>query len=164
MKKIMAVQMLVAVIVLLSAGSGASAGADLPKSGSFSINSIVKGGVPIKFNDDYSHYTVSGVTFNETGSGLLHMGKVACAYANFTRKEINKGVGFCTYEDKDGDNIFVQYAGIATGPGEVNGTNEIIGGTGKFEGIRGGGAYACSHTDQKGEFPCTNKFDYQLPE
>lgn len=137
---------------------------DLPKSGHFSIQSIFKAGAPVKFNDDYSHNTATGVTFNEKASGPLHMGKVACSISSFTRKDINKEIGFCTFEDKEGNSIFVQYTGASNAKGEFSGVNDIIGGTGKFQGIRGAGPVACANTNKKSEFPCTEKFDYQLPE
>lgn len=137
---------------------------DLPKSGHFNIQSIFKAGAPVKFNNDYSHNTATGVTFNEKGSGPLHLGKVACSISSFTRKEINKTIGFCTFEDKEGDSLFVQYTGTSNAKGEFSGVNDIMGGTGKFEGIRGTGPTACTNTDKNSEFPCTGKFDYQLPE
>lgn len=137
---------------------------DLPKSGRFSIQSIFKAGAPVKFNNDYSHNTATGVTFNEKGSGPLHLGKVACSISSFTRKDINREIGFCTFEDKEGDSIFVQYTGTGNVKGEFGGVNDIIGGTGKFEGIRGTGPIACSNTNKKSEFPCIEKFNYQLPE
>lgn len=136
---------------------------NLPTSGSINIQSIFKAGAPIKFNDDYSHNTVTGVTFNQTGNGLLHLGKVACSVSTFTRKDIDKSIGFCTFEDKDGDNIFVQYTGINNKKNEFSGTNDIMGGTGKFEGIHGNGRVACTNTNKKSEFPCTETFAYQLP-
>ena len=160
MKKIVLAHALLVSSIFL--GVGEVAAEILPSSGSFSLNAIFKGHEPIKFNDDYSHYTATGVTFNEAGNGLFHMGKVACAYGNFTRGKLDKGVGFCTFEDKDGDSLFVQYSGAGTGKGGMNGVHEIIGGTGKFEGVRGSGSYACTHIDKKSEFPCTEKFDYQL--
>ena len=139
-------------------------GENLPSSGSINIQSIFKAGAPTKFNDDYSHNTVTGVTFNEKGSGPLHLGKVACSVSSFTHKAINKAIGFCTFEDKDGDAIFVQYAGINNKKNEFSGVNDILGGTGKFEGIQGRGPVACANTDKKSEFPCTETFDFQLPE
>jgi hypothetical protein len=163
MKKPIFIQVAAAAFILLGLSANLSA-ENLPRSGSISINAMFKGDAPIKFNNDYSHYTSTGVTFNEAGSGPLHMGKAACAYANFTRKEINKGAGFCAFEDKEGDSIFIQYAGAGTAKGEVSGAIDIIGGSGKFEGISGSGTYACTHIDKKSEFPCTEKFDYQLPE
>lgn len=161
MKKTVVIQVVFACLVFLCGGASAET---LSKSGVISIQSIFKAGAPTKFNDDYSHNTVTGVTFNEKGSGPLHLGKVACSVSIFSRKDINKSIGFCTFEDKEGDSIFVQYAGTSNAKGEFKAVNDIIGGTGKFEGIRGSGPGVCANTDKKGEFPCTGKFDYQLPE
>lgn len=134
----------------------------LPKSGSINLQSIYKGTLLTKFNDDYSHGAVTGVTFNEIGKGPMHMSKVACSFSVFTRKEIKKITGFCTYEDTDEDSIFIQYAGSSNTEGEWSGTDNIIGGTGKYEGIQGSGPYRCTNTDKEGEFPCTTKLEYQL--
>ena len=161
MKKIIATQ--IASLLLASFCAGVLAD-DLPKSGSFNIQSISKADAPVKFNDDYTHNTATGLTFNEKGNGPLHLGKVACSISRLTRKGIDRVIGFCNFEDKDGDSIFVQYAGKSNANGEFNGINNIVGGTGKFEGISGSGPVACSNTNKKGEFPCTQKFDYQLPE
>ncbi|HSC66759.1 MAG TPA: hypothetical protein VLC79_03640 [Cellvibrio sp.] len=161
MKKTVAIQLAFSCFVLLSAKLYAET---LPQSGTINIQSIVKAGAPAKFNDDYSHNGVTGVTFNEKGSGPLHLGKVACSISSFTRREINRQIGFCTFEDKDGDNIFIQYAGGSHANNEFNAASDIMGGTGKFEGIRGVGSSACANTDSKGEFPCTEKIDYQLPQ
>jgi hypothetical protein len=135
----------------------------LPKSGEIKLQSIYKGAFITKFNDDYSHGAVTGVTFNELGKGPLHMGKVACSFSIFSRDGIKKVIGFCTHEDKNGDEIFIQYAGNSSIEGEWNGTDDIIGGTGKYKGIQGSGPYACTHSDKEGEFPCTAKIEYLLP-
>lgn len=136
----------------------------LPASGSISIQSMFKGTSMTKFNDEYSHGTISGVIFNKAGEGPLHLGKAACSFSSFSHKEINKVIGFCAFEDKGGDKIFVQYAGDSTQKGEFNGINDIIGGTGKFKKIQGKGVAACANTDKESAFPCTETFDYQLPE
>ncbi len=149
------------VSALLMAACASAYSADLPKAGHIALQSMFKAGSPTKFNDDYSHNTVTGVTFNEAGSGALHLAKVACSASIFTRDDINKTIGFCTFEDKDGDNMFVQYSAINS-KNEFKGVNDILGGTGKFKGIRGGGPVECANTDSKGEFPCTETLDYQL--
>lgn len=161
MKKTVAIQIVVVCLVFLCAGLRAET---LPKTGTFNIQSIFKAGTPTKFNDDYSHNGLAGVTFNEEGSGPLHLGKVACSVSSFSRNDVNKVIGFCNFEDKEGDSIFVQYAGNGSTKGEFTSTNEIIGGTGKFDGIRGNGQGACTNTHKHSEFPCTGQFDYQLPE
>lgn len=161
MKKTFVTRIFCSCLIFFSASLNAETFA---KSGTIHVQSIFKAAAPTKFNSDYSHNTAAGVTFNQKGSGLLHLGKVACSISSFARNKINKQIGFCTFEDKDGDNIFVQYAGDSNENSEFNATSAIIGGTGKFEGIRGVGTAACANTDNKGEFPCTEKIDYQLPE
>lgn len=135
----------------------------LPKSGKINLQSIYKGASLTKFNDEYSHGTLTGVTFNEMGHGPLHLGKAACSFSIFTHKKINKSAGFCAYEDADGDKVFIRYTGKSDAVGEWSGIDEIIGGTGKFEGILGNGTGSCANTDKKGEFPCTAKLEYYLP-
>lgn len=134
----------------------------LPKSGELQLQSINRGTSMNKYNDDYTHGTVSGVTFNASGSGLLHMSKTHCSYSVFTHEDINKISGFCAHEDKDGDKLFIQYTGDSSNKGEWSGTDDIIGGTGKFEHAKGSGPYSCSGTHKEDEFPCTSKLTYQL--
>lgn len=162
--RFMKVGLIQIVSALLMAACANAYSADLPKAGHIALHSISKAGAPVKFNNDYSHNTLTGMTFNEMGSGALHLGKVACSASSFTREEINKSIGFCTFEDKDGDNIFTQYQGTNNKNHEFSGEHNIMGGTGKFKGIRGGGPVACSNTQSKSEFPCAEKFEYQLPE
>ncbi len=135
----------------------------LPKAGNINLQSINKGLSMDKYTEEYTHGTITGVTFNEQQKGPMHMGKSACSFSIFTHKEINKSVGFCGYEDKDGDKIFIQYEGASDAKGEWNGTDQIIGGTGKYKNIQGSGPYSCAGTDKEGEFPCTTKLTYRLP-
>lgn len=116
-----------------------------------------------KYNDEYTHGTVTGLSFNATGKGPLHMSKTDCSYSVFTHKKIKRITGFCAHEDKEGDKLFIQYSGNSNNEGEWEGTDEIIGGTGKFEGTQGSGPYACNNTHKEGEFPCTTKLEYRLP-
>lgn len=135
----------------------------LPLSGRIQIHSILKGTTQTNFNDEYSHSTIVGKTFNDADKGPLHLGKVACSYSGLSHESFNKGIGFCVFEDKDGDKIYIQYAGTGDAKGEFSATNDIIGGTGKFNNIRGGGPSACTGTDNNSEFPCSSTFDYRLP-
>lgn len=74
MKKPIFIQVVAAAFAMLGLSANLSA-ENLPKSGIISINSIFKGDAPIKFNDAYSHYTSTGVTFNETGVGFCTWAK-----------------------------------------------------------------------------------------
>lgn len=147
-------------VLFISCFADASDG--LPKSGELQLQSINRGTSMDKYNDDYTHGTVTGVTFNVAGAGLLHMSKTNCSYSVFTHKEIKKISGFCAHEDKNGDKLFIQYTGDSNSEGEWKGIDSIIGGTGKFEGAKGNGPYSCSSTHKEGEFPCTSKLSYQL--
>lgn len=137
--------------------------AALPTSGTINFRSINKGTSMVKYNQEYTHGTVAGVTFNDIDTGPMHMGKAACSYSIFSHRKIIKSSGFCALEDKEGDKIFIQYAGSSSAEGEWSGTDDIIGGTGKYEGIQGRGPYSCANTHKDGEFPCTAKLVYQLP-
>lgn len=152
----------VASVAIASFCAGASAEA-LPKSGNIQLQSIQRGNSMDKYNDEYTHGTVTGVIFNVAGKGPLHMGKTACSFSVFTHKKINKITGFCAYEDQEGDKLFIQYSGNSGKEGEWNGVDEIIGGTGKFVGAKGSGPYSCANTHKEGEFPCTTKLEYRLP-
>jgi hypothetical protein len=149
-------------IAIASICAGVSA-ETLPKSGSIHLQSINRGVSMDKYNDEYAHGTVTGVSFNATGKDPLHMSKSACSFSVFTHKKINKITGFCAHEDKEGDKLFIQYSGNSSGEGAWEGIDTIIGGTGKFEGAQGSGPYTCTSTDKKGEFPCTTKLEYRLP-
>jgi hypothetical protein len=134
----------------------------LPKSGKIQLQSINRGTSINKYNDEYTHGTVTGVTFNSAGKGLLHMSKSNCSYSVFTHKTINRITGFCAHEDDEGDKLFIQYSGNSNSEGKWEGMDEILGGTGKFEGAKGSGPYSCANTHKESEFPCTTKLKYQL--
>ena len=44
----------------------------------------------------------------------------------------------------------------------LDGTNKITGGTGKFKGIQGQGPFHCTTLNDKGQYTCTQQFDYSL--
>lgn len=135
----------------------------LPKAGNIQLQSINRGTSMHKYNDEYTHGTVTGVSFNAIGKGPLHMSQTNCSFSVFTHKKINRITGFCAHEDKEGDKLFIQYSGKSDSEGEWEGTDEILGGTGKFEGAQGSGPYSCTNTHKEGEFPCTTKLEYRLP-
>lgn len=134
----------------------------LPTSGNIQLQSINRGTSMNQYNDEYTHGTVTGVTFNTEGKGFLHMSKTDCSYSVFTHKKINRITGFCAHEDDEGDKLFIQYSGNSNSEGKWEGIDEILGGTGKFEGAKGSGPYSCANTHKEGEFPCTTKLEYRL--
>ena len=82
--------------------------------------------------------TVWGITFNDSGSGPLHMAPASGTY-NLTQ-QTNKGEGELTWGDGD-DQLKGSFTITAT-DGKATGEN-IVTGTGKLGGITGG-PFACA--------------------
>jgi hypothetical protein len=106
--------------------------------------------------------SVTGVTFNDKGSGPLHLGPANCFEAFFIVEGKGRDKGFCAFGDPDGDRIFTDFSGTF-GPDGASGTNEIVGGTGKYAGIQGSGPWKCKGVGNNGENQCTQRLDYRLP-
>ena len=106
---------------------------------------------------------VTGVTFNDKGSGPLHLGGANCSFAFIATEGDGKNLGYCTFGDTDGDRIFVDFTGGSTPDGVLSGSNRIIGGTGKYAGIQGGGPWKCRFAGANGEYQCMQQLDYRLP-
>lgn len=104
---------------------------------------------------------VSGVTFNNEGSGPLHLGPANCVGTFFIKDGKAKDKGFCAFGDAEGDRLFTEYTGIFDAEG-ANGINEIIGGTGKYAGATGSGPYRCKMMGNNGELQCAQRLDYKL--
>lgn len=150
-------------MIALCAGAGAQ---QLPKSGSFNIHTGWKDtGVALEVADKrmQGQGMVTGVTFNDKGSGPLHTGPANCSYTFMVVEGAGKSKGFCTFSDADGDRIFTDFTGINKPDGQASGTNEIVGGTGKYAGIQGSGPWKCTYVGRNGESHCAQRFDYRLP-
>ena len=106
---------------------------------------------------------VTGVTFNDRGTGPLHLGAANCSFAFYALDGSGKNLGYCTFGDADGDRIFVDFTGSSTPDGQLSGTNRIIGGTGKYAGIQGNGPWDCRFAGGNGEYRCAQQLDYRLP-
>lgn len=138
----------------------------LPSSGSISIHTGWKDtSVAVKVAEGrwQGQGMVTGATFNDQGSGPLHLGPANCSYTFFAVEGSARNMGFCAFGDADGDRIFAQFTGSGTPEGTATGSNEIIGGTGKYAGIRGSGPWKCKGLGTNGEYQCTQRFDYRMP-
>jgi hypothetical protein len=106
-----------------------------------------------------------GITYNETGSGPLHMGTAFCTFVfNDVNGAHAADAGDCAYGDAGGaDKIFVAYSGKWTDNVGGQGGGPITGGIGKYAGIEGKWAFQCKDVDaSQGLIACTQQFDYQL--
>ena len=87
------------------------------------------------------------VTYNDTGSGPLHMGTALCAGGFNDLNGSYDADGWCAWGDASGDKIFTTFTGKGTDNVGEQGAHTIIGGTGKFAGIQGKGMYQCKNVN-----------------
>jgi len=86
-------------------------------------------------------YESLGISTSPTGEGLLHNATVRCM-GGFHR--VNDAVdesGSCIFTRPDGDQVFYVYKAAGKPHVGVKGTFAYVGGTGKMEGITGGGEF-----------------------
>jgi hypothetical protein len=149
----------------LAAICTAATAQNLPKSGTINIHTGWRAsGDTVTVAEDHvqGHGTVSGTAFNENGSGPLHLGPANCFYSFFFVDGGSKAKGYCAFGDRDGDRLFTDWEGIDGADG-AKGINTIIGGTGKYAGIKGSGRYDCEPASANGEMACKQNFNYRLP-
>ena len=140
--------------------------ADLPQSGTIKIHGAHKGTFQVvQVGEKHSMGAGSnwGVTYNESGSGPLHMGAAMCTVALNDVNGAATYVGDCAFGDAGGaDKIFVAYSGTGDGV-NAHGSGPITGGIGKYAGIAGKWAWQCKNVEpSQGLIACTQQFDYQL--
>jgi hypothetical protein len=137
----------------------------LPKSGSINFHTgwkNVSEAITPAENHMVGHGGVVGTTFNDKGSGPLHLGPADCFYTFLIIEGRGRNKGSCAFGDADGDRIFTNFTGELSPDGD-HGTNEIAGGTGKYAGIQGSGPWKCKGAGNNGELQCAQRLDYRLP-
>jgi hypothetical protein len=156
-------------LVVLAAGVSTPAIAQqnpLPSSGTFKIHTGYKGTnlETIQFGDKrvYNSGIFWGVSFNDAGSGPLHLATLVCPLAGETINGAGLAGGVCAWTDTDGDNIFITYNDAKLSGGTLEGINQITGGTGKFKGITGTAPFQCKFLNDKGQAVCYQQFEYKL--
>ena len=153
---------LVLTAATIALNCAASSAEQLPKSGSIQFHTGWKwtgDGMTVADKHMMGHGAAIGTTFNDKGSGPLHLGPADCFGTFFSVDAHAKNKGFCAFGDADGDRIFTEY----TGTDGEQGINEIVGGTGKYAGIKGSGPWKCKGSGANGELQCAQRLDYKLP-
>ena len=139
----------------------------LPKSGSISLHAAFRAAfeiLPVADKHGVGHGDARGVTFNDKGSGPLHLGPLDCTYSSFIVNDTGRFKGYCAYGDADGDRIFTEWIGaFSLTDGNSQGTSDIVNGTGKYAGITGNVPWKCKAAGTNGETQCTYRIDYKLP-
>ncbi len=106
----------------------------------------------IEVGDEEGH--IIGITeskqfyFNET-TGEKHPSTSVGIMDINTKTGQASGSGYGVSIDKDGDKTFRTWEGKAVGKGHWKGTYSYVKGTGKFEGIKGGGTWDSYSVDPK---------------
>jgi hypothetical protein len=152
--------------LVLAGGLNAAKAEQLAKSSSISVHSgywAVGESVKVGDKAHQGHGNNRGITFNDKGSGPLHLGPTDCFYTFSTLEERTKVQGYCTFGDTDGDRIFTDFRGASQPSGYVEGTHDVDGGTGKYAGIQGTMMFKCKYSGQNGELECIQRLDYRLP-
>lgn len=156
----------VALGVVASMHVGAVGAQQLPKSGTFMLNSgwkAVGETAQVAEGRVLGWGAFYGVTFNQRGSGPFHMGTAVCNYTLDLTGGVGPGRGTCAWTDADGDKIYTDYSGSLTADGVFNGMNQYTGGSGKFTGVAGKAPFQCKALSTHGHFGCTQQFEYRLP-
>lgn len=158
--------MVVALGIVASTLAGTVGAEALPKSGTFLLNSGWKAvGETAQVGEGrvLGWGAFYGVTFNQRGSGPLHMGTGVCNYILDLSGGIGPGRGTCAWTDADGDKIYTDYSGALAADGAFSGMNQYTSGTGKFAGITGKAPFQCKALTTQGHFGCTQQFEYRVP-
>ena len=92
-----------------------------------------------------SRVSVSGFVIGSTMDNPFHMVNQHCSGTEITTagEAMPTSFGSCEGMDRDGDIFFISYSGP---------TWQILGGTGKFDGLTGGGTTAITHAWPDGKY------------
>ena len=127
-------------------GLGTPALAHLPREGTYTSTMAHNGTFRIlRMWDERWQitYEMSGVSLSDSGDGPLHRASVRCLGASHViRRVYDNDHGFCVHVRPDGDQAFTTYRAARTAGVGGTGTFTFVGGTGKLEGLTGGGEYS----------------------
>jgi len=142
-----------------------AAAAELPKAGKYSAHFgwIFKGDVQeLGATRSVSAGMVSGVIFNDTGTGFMHKARVDCALMNDVNQGRANANGTCVILDPDGDKIFLEWKCMGTMPA-CPGDERFVGGTGKYKGITGSSMFQGNFIGTTGAGWSDWNGEYKLP-
>jgi hypothetical protein len=138
---------------------------DLPNSGTIKFHLGYKSSVDatqVADKHSFNAGTSWGVTYNDAGSGPLHMGTVVCKFVNEAIEGAGTFHGKCAWSESDSDRIFTEGNGKFAPTTGLVGSGPITGGSGRFNGIQGKNSYQCKALNAMGQGVCSVQFDYEL--
>ncbi len=140
--------------------------ADTPKQGTATYTTywVVSSYNPIKLgNSGYAISDFSGVASSD--SPMFDLLAAHCLSSSMSGQGVDHNSGACTGLAPDGSQLFLTYE-ITADAKSRTGSNKFIGGTGKFEGITGGGSLVTEFVqgpDSKVMFVSHHKVEWKLP-
>ena len=88
----------------------------------------------------YTLMEFRGTSQSASGSGIFHQTRFECTYSVEIRGQKTEGTGHCTFVDREGNQVLTRLHTEGTaGQYGLQGTMDILAGTGKYAGIKGGG-------------------------
>ena len=119
---------------------------DIAKEGPLSGHAYVSGmwkGHPLGEGTQFMTWQQKGIMLDDSGEGPFHNMSSNCAGVMLLNKGLVSAFGYCIGFAPNGDNTLYEVTedNQEPGPGLRKGTWKLIGGTGNFAGIEGGGEY-----------------------
>jgi hypothetical protein len=120
-----------------------------------------RGGRPRRLGRDLTVNRYLATTYNDSGSGFLHLTAGQCMNIRFTYRETRMldSRAYCHFKDRDGDELFTEYT--TNGPVPANAikiTWTLASGTGKYDGITGtADATNSNNLDDQGAYQAAGK-------
>ena len=113
------------------------------------------------------NYEGSGVSINDSGKGFMHNSAVYFIGSLHAVKGEFEESGFMVITAPDGDKVYSNYKSSGAFGKPVKGTYTFTGGTGKYEGVQGGGEFTRYALQNAAEGVWTSmsiiKTNYKLP-
>jgi hypothetical protein len=144
--------------------AGGAAQAQLAKTGNYVIPAgLAASGKLMELGKNHLFWSgeFKGAGHNSQG-GFLKIHAWDCSGSNDIVDGTASIAGFCRVTDQDGDLAFVRYAGKFPAGQPTTGKGEWIGGTGKYQGLRGGHNFTCTNVGVA-EASCIAEGKYELP-
>lgn len=113
------------------------------------------------------NYEGSGVSINDSGKGFLDNSALYCVGSIQAVNGVFEETGFMVFTSIDGDKVYSTYKSSGKFGEPSKGTWTFTGGTGKYEGVQGGGEFTLHnlHNAKEGVWTAKSiwKNNYKLP-
>ena len=138
--------MMLILTLFLFATVGNVFGEEMEKEGTSSSTTVTSGTytvIPLEEGSFVMTFQEKGVTLANSGKGPFHNASEFCVGVSHFIKGIGSHKGYCVNTAPNGDKWVGEFImeNVKLEPIPQKGTYKIVGGTGKFAGIEGGGEY-----------------------